>query len=451
MKIVSVSFGLICGCSMAYAMESPFGRRSEIDASPAAFSETNSGASGLSAANRSPIDSSDKSKKIDELESPPHLALNCQIKTEEDLPEKEHLLDMAELGVQSYKGSGPDSTATFYFETILKQKPEKKIENPKAVALAELYSGKMFFKGELDLCPGHPAQGFHIAHDYLKNAAMQRVDLKVAAQALLTLTRVYYAQGMREQNPMQKNMLLHAAVRSAQQVVHEALDEESALTAKLVLSDAAQTGNGMKRDLNVALQYAHDVANQQKYPRESLKGCLQSAMMHMEGIDADNWNVQNAGYAELYLTRPRQQTQFEDLRNKAEGLCERLKAKLQECRYQEGLAYIRRALPVNGYHGARSCWDALGKKNIKALSELKKMYPNDYAYVLNQAEHHLEQAAYENYNPEIKVAAREKLGLIYKETGRPNKFQEIEKAMQRARQADGNLLKEYADRIIIDE
>jgi|GEM_PF-3286898 hypothetical protein len=421
MKIVSVGFVLISSCFMAHAMDSSL-RELLMDASPVAFSETNSGTSGLSSSSSSSSDGADKGKKNDLLASPPFLALDSQIQIQADFPDKEPLLDMAELGVKLYKESGLDSNATFYFETVLGKHPAKREKNPKAVATAQLYLGIIGFKKEARLGAQHNPQRLEIAHTNLQNAAGQTADPRIAAQALLTLSRINYELGISKKNA---GMVLQGVI-GLRHVIDKNDDEESTIAAKFLLSHAAQTGNGMPRDLNVAFAYALDIASQRKYLHESLEGCLQCARVHMEGIDSKSWNVQNAGYAELHLARPRGQSQFEDLRSAAKGLYEKLQAKLQECRYREGLAYIKHDLPVNGYDGARTFWEKLGRKNITTMQDLQAKSPHDYAHAVNRAEYYLEGAAYDNHNPEIKAAARQKLGFLCKAIGKPNKFYEME-------------------------
>lgn len=374
---------MIMGCvTAAHAMESPV--RSEMNE-----------CSGSSNSSESPTRLKDLSQQSPgEVESPPYFTLDASIQKEDS---QETLLEMAERGVSCYTKNDP--AASFYFTTILQQKDEKKAANPKSVALAHYYLGKMGMRGE--------------------------------AQAMIKKARACYVQGISESN----NNMLENAIAGCYQVINQGYDEVSVLAAKLLLSDAAEFGNGMKCNGDVALQYAQDVAHQQKYVRESLKGCLQCAWLYLEGNENQASNFEHFGYAQAYLVRPRRQSQFEDLRSKAETLYARLQAKLQEYQYQEGLAYIRRAISGNGSCGAGAFWDRAGKKNIRTLQELKAKYPADYEHALNQAEHCFEQAAYDDSNPEIRDAARSKLGLIYKVTGRPNKFEEFQKARQKAIQA----------------
>lgn len=421
MRRVALSLIMMSGLSVADAMESPL--RSEMNGSPV---------NRLGTSTKSPENLS-TARTTSVIESPPFLVLNASIPSQEE-DQKETLLEMAELGVASYSKKDPSfyRTASFYFTTILQQKDDVKIVNPRSVALAHLHLGKMALRAEVSLCPEDETRGLKLAYQYLKNAAYQNVDPRIAAQAEMTIARTDYMWGSARQN---RNVLQNA-VASCEKVIKLAQDGESVLAAKLLLSEAAQSGNGMNRDLSVALQYADEVVKETKYPRESLKGCLQCASLYMEDIESDSWNFQHSSYAEAYLMRPRLQSQFEDLRLKAETLYQKLQAKVQECRYQEGLAYIRQALPVNGFHGARDFWDRLlEKKNVKTLRDLEVGHPADYEDAIAQAEHLFEQAAYDDSNPEIKDAARAKLGLIWKVTGRLNKFEEFEKARQKAMQA----------------
>jgi hypothetical protein len=421
MRRVALSLVMMSGLSVANAMESPL---TEMNGSPV----NRLGASSKSSENVSTV------RTTSVIESPPFLVLNASIPSQEEEDQKETLLEMAERGMESYSKKDPSlyRTASFYFTTIVQQKDDVKMVNPRSVALAHLHLGKMALRGEVNLCPEDETRGLKIAYQYLKNAAYQNVDPRIAAQAQIAIARIDYMWGSSKQS---KNVLQNA-VLGCEKVVKESQDPESVLTAKLLLSEAAQLGNGTKRDVNVAFRYADEVANEKRYPRESLKGCLQCASLYMEGIESDSWNFQHSSYAEAYLTRPRLQSQFEDLRLKAETLYQKLQAKVQECRYREGLAYIRQALPVNGFQGASNFWDRLlATKNIKTLRELEVGYPADYKHAIAQAEYLFEQAAYDDSNPEIKDAARAKLGLIYKVTGRPNKFEEFEKARQKAIQA----------------
>lgn len=429
MSRLGLRFVFVGSITIAQAMESPqVVLRSEInDGSP-----VNSRSSGFGTSSKSPNNSQNITQNNGPA-SPPLLLLDGSMSSRD--PQKETLLDIAERGVVSYKSGRNEghkyySTAYCYFTTVLDQKPEIQAKNPKSVAIAKLYLATMAFRGEITLDKDQQ-RGLAIADKYLKEAAQQIVDPKIATAAMMTLARLTYGRGLAYNN----NDLLKSAIRDLQEVVSKQEDEESAITARLVLSEAAQLGKGMKRDINTALQYAQKAASQKKYPYESLKGSLQCAWLYMEGIESPDWNFKNYGHAELYLTRPRMQSQFGDMRSKAEALYAKLQAKVQECQYQEGLAYIRRALPVKGYDGARIFWDGLGEKKINTLQELKARSAEDYACALSEAEHYFEQAAYADYNPHIKIKARDMLGWIYQETGRPNKFEEFEKIAGRLTQA----------------
>ncbi len=422
MRLATLVF-MMSSFTMADAMESPSAFvRSEVNGSPV---------NKLSDFGKSPNSLHNQTINGDAVGSPLQFSFDMQ---KEDGSKKEQLEEMAERGVSIYKKYGPHSHVSFYFKSILDAKPAMKGESPRSVATAELYLGKMAFKGEVSLsADGNQEKSFDLAHEYLKKSALQTADLRVAAQAAVTLYRVYYTRG----TEMRDARLVGNAVTGCQRVINAAHDEESVLLAKLIVSDAAQAGNGMRQDRNLAVTLAMEVAHQNKFPRQAVKGQLLCALLNMDGIERDDWNFEHYGESEKYLTIPCWQTEFKDLQSRAQGEYQKLQAKVQACNYQEGLAYIRRALPVNGYHGAANFWRRMALKNIKTMQELKEQSPHDYTYALNQAENYFEKASYENYSHEIKESALEKLALIYKATKRPNKFEEFEKARIRTRQAYG--------------
>lgn len=387
--------------------------------SPTVFSRTETNSSPMNKCADVMGCSNSPQYRVEKKENPPSFHLESSLESPKH--EKEILSDMAALGVSHYQGiNGFEQSfqkAGSFFCSVLQARDKMKHESPKSVALANLYYGKMILRGEHEAWKNNTKRD-EVAYQYLKKACEQKVDLQVAAQATVTLSFLYYLRGVKEKN----NTFIDQSILGCNRVIELAHDEEAVLTAKLVLSDAAYTGNGMKQDIRSALQYAKEVALQNKYERESLKAYLQCAFLYMKGIDKRDWNIENGGYAEAYLVPPRSQSQYEDIKDKAEKLYRVLNSKLQASIYQEGLAYIRRAVPLNGY--VLDFWDKLGAQGIRTLEDLKAREPGSYKFAIERAEWNFEQAAFQNHNPEARAAAIHALAWIYKQTGRETEFGE---------------------------
>lgn len=348
-------------------------------------------------------------------------SFNLDKTTESQEMEQEILSFMTTLGINHYEGiNGAERSldkASSYFTLVLSSSNKMKLASPKSLALANYYYGKMLLKGEA-LKYGSSKERYRVAYRHLKEAYEQGVDLQVASKALTLLSYFYYNQG----GLTNDHILLDKAIAGYRLVIKDQHDQKSVLDAKLFLAQAYASGKGVNQDFDEALKYALEVANQKKYPRESYKGYLQSALLYMKDIDRDDWNADNGGYIEAYLAPPIKQNHFPDLKKKAEDLYQKLNSKLQASIYQEGLAYIRRAVPLNGY--VFDFWNKLGAQGIKTLEDLKAREPGSYKFAIERAEWNFEQAAFQNHNPEARAAAIHALAWIYKQTGRETEFGE---------------------------